>query len=91
VRNLPRATEKQDVTVRVLDLEAPRAIVRVLERRVRQRRRILVNSLDEELCAISANDGKEWISLRLLKRYLKSKPAAVKHDGSVDIFDDEER
>ena len=38
-----------------------------------QRRRVLVHSLDEELRTVAANDGKEWILIRLLKRYLKSK------------------
>jgi len=56
---------------------------------VRQGRRAFVG-LDEELCAVTADDGEKRAPIRLLESRLKAKLVTVKCDGLIDVADDEE-
>jgi len=56
---------------------------------VRERRHILIG-FDQDLRSVAANDGEEWIPIRLLESCVETEFIAVEGDGLIDIADDEE-
>jgi hypothetical protein len=57
---------------------------------IRQRRNLPIR-LEKNLRPIPADNGEEWVPIRLLKCNLEPKLVAVERDASIDVADNEER